>query len=417
MIEIPILTPGRKVSSNGQVVEMDSQLFADVLATYNPANFKAPLIISHNTFGRADADLAESELAYGYPSGLKKVGSKIVAMFDRVAPRFKEWWQDGQLLSVSPSLYRPDSPGNPYPGRWSLRHVAALGKSPPAQKDLGQPIGLSEFAKGGGGLPQDWVLDLGEFTQADEGTVDLMGGGVLPMVLRNLREYFLTEQGLEVADRLIPEYVIAEAEYAGMDSELMAMKEEMFDFMDRFRNYERQFGWEPQPQQAMGFAEDGQSEAVVQAGSTPMADAQDQAVSKPADLSEIDKQLEALQAQNDALNARLAAADHRAKVIEITNFCEQHRGRLTFDPTATDALNFGEGAESTSLVDFMAAQDDKGLTFMQTFIKALPQQVPTGEVATDFSEPAAPANLSVSFAEARAKLQSMLDANRNGGAQ
>jgi hypothetical protein len=392
---------------------MDSQLFADVLATYNPANFKAPLIISHNTFGRADADLAESELAYGYPSGLKKVGNKIVALFDRVAPRFKEWWQDGQLLSVSPSLYRPDSPGNPYPGQWSLRHIAALGKSPPAQKDLGQPVGLSEFAKGGFGIPEDWVLNLGEFSQSGEGTVDLMGGGVLPMVLRNLREWFLTEKGAEVADRLVPEYAIAEAEYSGMDPELMAMKEEMFNFMGRMRGYEEDFGWGRKPKQPMGFSEGGQSEVVVTAGN-PMADEQDQAV-KPADFSEIDKQLADLEAQNKALAARLEAADRKAKVIEITNFCEQHRGRLTFDPTAADALDFAEG-EATSLVDFMAAQDDKGLAFMQTFIKALPQQVPTGEVATDFSEPAPAANFSEAIAEARAKLQAMHNTNRNGGA-
>lgn len=171
MIEIPILTPGRKVSSNGQVVEMDSQLFDDVLATYDPQNFKAPLIISHDTFGRDDASLAESELAYGYPSGLKRVGNKIVAMFDRVAPRFRQWWEDGQLLSVSPSLYRPDSPSNPYPGQWSLRHVAALGKSPPAQKDLGQPVGLKEFDAAGDEL--DWVLELDEFDQPGDGAVDL----------------------------------------------------------------------------------------------------------------------------------------------------------------------------------------------------------------------------------------------------
>jgi hypothetical protein len=413
------------VSSNGQVVEMDAQLFADVLATYNPQNFKAPLIISHDTFGRDDASLAESELAYGYPSGLKQVGNKIVALFDRVSPRFREWWENGQLMSVSPSLYRPDSPSNPYPGKWSLRHVAALGKSPPAQKDLGQPVGLAEFAKGGFGIPQDWVLNLGEFEQPDDGTVNLSVGGVLPMVLRNLREWFLTEKGAEVADRLIPEYAIAESEYSGMDPELMAMKEEMFNFMGRMTGYEEDFGWgrnkeddmggyakEPRP---MGFSEDGQSEAVTPAGSNPMADELDQAVSKPADFTEIEKQLAALEAQNQALQSRLAAEEYRARVASVTNFCEQHRSRLTFDPTAADALDFAEG-EATSLVDFMAAQDDKGLAFMQTFIKALPAQVPTGEVASDFNEPAPTANFTEAIATARANLQSIYDKNRNGGA-
>lgn len=386
---------------------MDSQLFDDVLATYDPQNFKAPLIISHDTFGRDDASLAESELAYGYPSGLKRVGNKIVAMFDRVAPRFRQWWEDGQLLSVSPSLYRPDSPSNPYPGQWSLRHVAALGKSPPAQKDLGQPVGLKEFAKGGFGVPQDWVLNLGEFDAPDGDTVDLMGGGVLPMVLRNLREYFLVEKGQEVADKLIPEYAIAEAAIYeveepepddGPESEMMRAETDL--------------GYGGKKKPPMMFSESGQSEPVVTAGN-PMADELDQAV-KPADFTEIEKQLATLEAQNQALQSRLAAEEHRARVAAVTNFCEQHRSRLTFDPTAADALDFAEG-EATSLVDFMAAQDDKGLAFMQTFIKALPAQVPTGEVASDFNEPAPVANFTEAIAEARAKLQAMHNANLNGG--
>jgi len=54
---------------------------------------------------------------------------------------------------------------------------------------------------------------------------------VLPMVLRNLREYFLIEKGAEIADKLIPEYAIAEAamayEYEPKD-ELMAKAEDDF---------------------------------------------------------------------------------------------------------------------------------------------------------------------------------------------
>jgi len=360
------------------------------------------LIISHDTYGRDDAELAESELAYGYPSGLKQVGNKIVALFERVSPRFKEWWQNGQLLSVSPSLYRPESPNNPYPGKWSLRHIAALGKSPPAQKDLGQPIGLREFAKGGFGIPQDWVLNLGEFDLPEEtDTVDLMGGSVLPMVLRNLREYFLIEKGAEIADKLIPEYAISEAamayEYEPED-ELMAKPEDDFGCGKKKKGYPM-------------MAEGGQSEPVLMAGET-MTD-QSKPAEVPANFEEIEKQLAALEAQNKALESRLAAEAHKARVVEITNFCEQHRNRLTINPTATDAVDLGE--ESTSLVDFMAGLDDKGLSFMQGFIQTLPAQVPTGEVATDFSEPAPAANFSEAIAEARAKLQSMYDANRNGG--
>jgi hypothetical protein len=157
----------------------------------------------------------------------------------------------------------------------------------------------------------------------------------------------------------------------------------------------------------------GQAEPVDTAGN-PMTEESGSAA-MPANFSEIEKQLAALEAQNQALQSRLAAEEKRARVASVTNFCEQHRSRLTFDPTSADALDFAEG-EATSLVDFMAAQDDKGLAFMQSFIKALPAQVPTGEVATDFSEPAPAANFTEAIAEARAKLNAAYKARLNGGA-
>jgi len=174
------------------------------------------------------------------------------------------------------------------------------------------------------------------------------------------------------------------------------------------------FVWESDQQKGyyQGIDATGQAEPVDSAEEEAMTDYLS-AAGDSANFEEIEKQLAALEAQNKALEQRLATEAHKARVIEITNFCEQHRNRLTINPTASDAVDLGES--STSLVDFMAGLDDKGLSFMQGFIKSLPAQVPTGEVATDFSEPEPAANFSEAIAEARAKLQSIFDANRNGG--
>jgi hypothetical protein len=46
----------------------------------------------------------------------------------------------------SVSLYVPDSPFNPNPGEWSLRHIAMLGAEPPVLKDLG-PIAVIDYSE------------------------------------------------------------------------------------------------------------------------------------------------------------------------------------------------------------------------------------------------------------------------------
>jgi hypothetical protein len=46
----------------------------------------------------------------------------------------------------SVSLYVPDSPFNPNPGEWSLRHIAMLGAEPPVLKNLG-PIAVIEYSE------------------------------------------------------------------------------------------------------------------------------------------------------------------------------------------------------------------------------------------------------------------------------
>lgn len=42
----------------------------------------------------------------------------------------------GRYKKLSASLYAPDSPANPSPGAWYLRHVGFLGAQPPAIKGL-----------------------------------------------------------------------------------------------------------------------------------------------------------------------------------------------------------------------------------------------------------------------------------------
>lgn len=142
--EIEILRAGRHKDKNGIEVEFKPTDLEEIASSYDPSHFRAPLIVAHDNRGHSDRSLVDSEFAYGTPKQLRVVGDRLKAVFDKVAPEFKQWVRDGKLLSVSSSVYLRHSPNNPKPGKLSLRHIAALGKSPPAIKGMA-PLALSEW--------------------------------------------------------------------------------------------------------------------------------------------------------------------------------------------------------------------------------------------------------------------------------
>ena len=145
---------------NAGLIRIDDTVISDVLKTYNPAHYAAPLTVTHQLAGGHTertlplaADLSEGGgamldprgLAYGTPSRLElRPDGGVDAVFDRISPCFATWVRNGNLLSVSPGLYRPTDTGNPTPGFWALKHIAGLGSEPPAQKGMDR-LTLAEF--------------------------------------------------------------------------------------------------------------------------------------------------------------------------------------------------------------------------------------------------------------------------------
>jgi hypothetical protein len=215
-IEIEILPKGTHTSSNGFKLPVTDRDLDDLVSSYNPKNFQAPLIISHDTKGLTDQDLGNSEFSFGIPKALKRVGDRVKAVFDRVAPEFEGWVKAGKLLSVSPSFYLPNSPSNPTPGKLSLRHIAALGATPPAIKGM-QPLQAAfNFSEGTEGVvdfsfPINHNLKLMS-TQTPDSTTDTAnfdaGDRLEATLWQNLRDWLISEHDLETADRIIPPYAV-----------------------------------------------------------------------------------------------------------------------------------------------------------------------------------------------------------------
>ncbi len=106
-----------------------------MVETYDPSTHEAPLVIGH-------AGDNDSLPAYGWIKGFAKQGGNLYAdvAFTDTA---KDLVKDGHYRKVSISFYSPDSAINPHKGKWSARHLALLGASPPAVKGL-EPFSFSE---------------------------------------------------------------------------------------------------------------------------------------------------------------------------------------------------------------------------------------------------------------------------------
>ena len=328
-IEIEILPKGVHTSSNGFKLPVSDRELNDLVASYNPANFRAPLIVTHDTKGVPDPKLAESEFAYGVPKMLKRVGDKVKAVFDRVAPEFAQWVKEGKLLAVSPSFYLPDSPSNPTPGKLSLRHIAALGKTPPAIKGM-EPLQKAFAANFN--ASDEGVINFS--FQATNRTVEFcdMGDQLVAQTFQNLRDWMISQFGLEAADRVIPASVVGMLYTSAADDD----------------------------------DEDDDEETGENQGYNGMT----------TSFSERERQLEA---REQEIKNREAAI----RKSEFTNFCATElRGRLipSISPVE-EVVQFMEFLHSSDPIDFSEGEAKPPLEWFKGLLQRLPQQVSFGEVA------------------------------------
>ncbi|MCL1861793.1 MAG: cell division protein ZapB [Proteobacteria bacterium] len=115
---------------------------ADIIGcveAYDPAAHEAPIVVGHPKINAP---------AYGWVKSLTAAGGDLIAEPHQVDPAFAELVAAGRYKKISASFYAPDSPANPKPGSYYLRHVGFLGAQPPAVKGLREP----QFADGEEGV-------------------------------------------------------------------------------------------------------------------------------------------------------------------------------------------------------------------------------------------------------------------------
>ena len=334
---IHIFRPGRHTSMQGATIDFGE---GDLIATakaYDPTRHEAPLVIGHP---RADAP------AWGWVGGLTADEGGLFATPRQLDPAFAEMVRAGRFKKVSASFYTPDSPHNPVPGVYYLRHVGFLGAQPPAVKGLA-PVPVN-FAEG----------------DTDEGCVSFdfaESPGLLRWLadlFRGLREYVVEKDGAETADRAIPSYAVSGLQEMAAASAAQAAE-------------------------IPAFAENltPPKEKSMQKQETPPAE------------------------NIDFAETKARADELERKVAYLTGIARKERASRLVDKALADGRL--TPAQSVGLADFMAGLDEEGTfdfaenggkttsmspaAFMAAFLERLPKQVdfseaaPGGEEAPDTS--------------------------------
>ncbi|WP_405119210.1 peptidase [Pseudomonas leptonychotis] len=179
MKPLHIFKPGQHhPMSGGSLNFSEADLVASALA-YDPSLHEAPLVLGHP---KHDAPAA------GWVKSLQATAEGLIAEPQQVDATFAEQLARGSYKKISASFYHPDSPSNPVPGVYYLRHVGFLGALPPSVKGLR----AIELAEGEEGVVE--FADFGHETSAG--------------LFRRLRDWLIGERGLEVADQVIPNWQI-----------------------------------------------------------------------------------------------------------------------------------------------------------------------------------------------------------------
>jgi len=123
-----ILRTGSFTSMEGARVIFSMRDLRDVVDSYDPVSDPAPLVIGHP---------ATDDPAYGWVSNLSVENDKVMASVTHLDRKFAESVRGGRYRKVSVRLFPPDSPSNPKPGKYYLKHVGFLGGAAPAITGLG----------------------------------------------------------------------------------------------------------------------------------------------------------------------------------------------------------------------------------------------------------------------------------------
>lgn len=321
---IHIFRVGKHTAMNGKSYDFTEAMLRDAVAAYDPALHEAPLVVGHPK---------TDDPAYGWVKSLHFAdGINLEIEPGETDPAFMELVSEGRYKKVSASWYLPDSPANPKPGSLYIRHVGFLGAQPPAIKGLKS----ASFAEG-----EQGVVEFGEAWSF----MTIAG------IFRRLRDRFIEQDGVDEADKLIPDYTIQSLESAAREPAATASYSEHNPPME----------------------------------STDMPLTAEQLAQREADLLARENALQTQAASFSEREQRITEAERAQQAAAHVSFAEglitagkllpAHKAQvvaLLGAVPATGVVEFGEGEAKQSL---------PALDSLKSLLSALPVQVTFGEHA------------------------------------
>ena len=339
-----IFKSGTRTDNNGRTVTITDADVVQAAAAYDPKLHEAPLVIGHP---KTDAP------AYGWVGGLHADGGVLSADFAQMDDDFVGLVQSGRYKKVSASFYPPDSPSNPKPGSWYLRHVGFLGAQPPAVKGL-SAINFAE---------DDVYVEFSEYAHRRAASI-----------FRRLREWLIEQYDTATADKVVADWEIRDIEESAdwkPEPPTPAFADPATP-TDPETHENKETPMSPEEQLTAEKAAREQAEAKAAAAEAELKRLQDE---QDRDLREGKHEQNAEFAEALVKEGRLKPAD-KALMVQVLDFADY--------PEQT-SVEFGEGSTIGEA--------------LRQFLRGLPEVLPSGHHAKG-AAPAATGGLSADFAEA-----------------
>lgn len=368
MKRFPIFRKGRHTASSGATLDFSEDALRAAVAAYDPTLHEAPIVVGHPK---------DNHPAFGWVGSLSfdEASGEIVAEPRQVDTEFAELVQAGRYKKRSASWYLPDAPNNPKPGSLYLRHVGFLGAQPPAVKGLGDV----QFAD-----DEQGVVEFGESARYAWGSVNA--------ILRGIREWIIGKDGLETADKIVPNFFLTDLEAAAKEA--------------------RDEPVQPAPALMPAFSE-GNTMPTVQELQAQLTAAQAEiatlkANQKPADFAEREASLAQREAALAAAEAKAARATVEARVDAAIK-----AGKL-LAAQRKQAIDFACAlADGEAVIDFGEGDKAKKVSQREAYLL----QIEQGPKVVEFGELSAASGGEKGDAPSVAEAQAALSAQVFGGAQ
>lgn len=346
MKRIPIFKPGRHTASSGATLDFSEEQVRAAVAAYDPALHEAPIVVGHPK---------DNGPAWGWVKSLEfdESTGEIVAIPAQVAPEFAELVEAGRFKKRSASWYLPDAPNNPKPGSLYLRHVGFLGAQPPAVKGLGA-ISFSGTEEG--------VAEFGDSARFAWGSVN--------SILRGIREWIIGKDGLETADKIVPNFFLSDLEAAAKEA-----RDEPEDGDDKPAGMAPAFS-EGKPHMKT------LPEALARITALEAELATAKANARPADFAEREAGLQSREAAVAAREAQISRAAIESRVDKLIA-----DGKL-LPAQRKHTVDFAAAlADTEATIDFGEGDQAKKVSQREAYML----QLEAGHKIVDYSERSAPA--------------------------